>query len=489
MLFVEPTFLFLFLPLLLWAYWCAPVGMRNLLLTIASLFCYAAGQPHHLLLMVCSILLNYLAGLAVGSGTPTAKKWWMVLAVVGNLGVLVAFKYTGFLVENLNVLTATLGLDPLTVPRVGLPVGISFFTFQAMSYVIDVYRGRVEPQRRVLDLALYISFFPQLIAGPIVRYTDVARQLISRRLTGRLFESGVRRFIIGLAKKMILANAVAGPSDQIFALPADELTTPIAWLGIVCYSLQIYFDFSGYSDMAIGLGRMFGFRFPENFRFPYAASSVTDFWRRWHISLSSWFRDYLYIPLGGNRGSVLRTYCNLFIVFVLCGLWHGASWLFIAWGMWHGGLLVLERLGLSSLLNRTWRPVRHGYTLLAVMGGWGLFRIATGPTMRPEPMLFAGQYFTTLCGFGAVDSVRSLPEFFTSYTLCVLSVAMLCAVPISVCRIVAQLSRMTQSELRRRSSWRNAVQFGSNAGLLAALAWSVMLMSADLYNPFIYFQF
>ena len=318
---------------------------------------------------------------------------------------MIVFKYADFLVGNLNALLGPLRLAPLSLPGIALPIGISFFTFQALSYVIDVYRREVPVQRNPFDLGLYIALFPQLIAGPIVRYHDVARQLVERVVTRQGFAYGVERFVVGLGKKVLIANTLAVQADLIFAIPADQLTAPVAWFGLVCYTLQIYFDFSGYSDMAIGLGYMFGFRFLENFSHPYVAQSITEFWRRWHISLSTWFRDYLYVPLGGNRGSALRTYRNLVLVFFLCGLWHGASWSFVVWGLLHGFLLVIERMGLGRLMARWPRALRHAWTLFFVMIAWVFFRADSLPQARGIP----SRDVRGLPCVGSRASARALP--------------------------------------------------------------------------------
>ena len=331
MVFSSATFLFAFLPVVLIGVLITPRAARNLFLLFMSLFFYAWGELYFVALMLVSIMMNYLVGGAIGrsgKGTETARLW-LTVGIVINLALLGYFKYANFLVENWNLLTVQLGLEPFDHRDVHLPLGISFFTFQAMSYLIDVYRGDAEHDRNPINIALYIALFPQLIAGPIIRYHDVYQQIRTRSLSVDLAYSGLTRFICGLAKKLLIANPLGEVADQIFAINGNDLSTPVAWLGILCYSLQIYFDFSGYSDMAIGLGRMLGFRFLENFNYPYIASSVQAFWRRWHISLSNWFRDYLYIPLGGNRAGLFRTYCNLVIVFFLCGLWHGASWNFV----------------------------------------------------------------------------------------------------------------------------------------------------------------
>jgi alginate O-acetyltransferase complex protein AlgI len=294
-----------------------------------------------------------------------------------NIGTLVFFKYANFAVDNLNLLLAWIHLAPVHCERVRLPIGISFFTFHALSYVMDIYRGKAAAARNPRDVALYIFFFPQLIAGPILRWSAIAPQIARRVVSREGFAEGVRRFVGGLAKKMIIANVVAVPADQIFALSGAELTPALAWLGAACYTLQIYFDFSGYSDMAVGLGKMFGFQFLENFDFPYISQSIKEFWRRWHISLSTWFRDYLYFPLGGNRRGEWRTCLNLVIVFFLCGLWHGASWTFVVWGLYHGFFLVLERTRFGGWVAGMPRLLRHGYALVVVMAGWVLFRADT----------------------------------------------------------------------------------------------------------------
>ena len=292
-----------------------------------------------------------------------------------NILILVIFKYADFIVENLNSLFENLALEPVKQPHIILPIGISFFTFQAISYLVDIYRKEVVYQKNFVNLALYISLFPQLIAGPIVRYHDIASQLIKRTFSFEKFGEGVERFIIGLSKKVLLANNFAIVADEIMDSNFVDLTTPTAWIGIVSYSFQIYFDFSGYSDMAIGLGKMFGFTFLENFNFPYISKSIKEFWRRWHISLSTWFRDYLYIPLGGNRVSNWRVYFNLLIVFILTGFWHGANWSFLVWGIFHGFFLIIEKLGLDNFLKKLWFPLQHFYALFVVLIGWVFFRI------------------------------------------------------------------------------------------------------------------
>jgi alginate O-acetyltransferase complex protein AlgI len=483
-LFTEPTFLFLFLPILLGLYFIK--GSRehgtygNWLLLVASVIFYAKGGGAFTWLMLGSIAFNYWMAIAVNraQGTPAASRR-LAFAVAVNLAVLGVFKYANFFADNVNALLLTAGARPVAVPRVLLPIGISFFTFHAISYVVDVYRRDATAQKSPVHAALYLLLFPQLIAGPIIRYRDLADQLARRVVTLDDFADGVRRFIIGLSKKVLIANVVAGPADQIFAMPFPELSPAHAWLGIVCYTLQIYFDFSGYSDMAIGLGRMFGFRFPENFRWPYIADSVQAFWRRWHISLSTWFRDYLYIPLGGNRVSVARRYVNLVIVFFLCGLWHGASWNFVIWGLWHGSFLVLERVtsnrsnrdARSSLSSSIWA---HVYTLAVVMIGWVFFRADTLSGAIAFLKAMAGA--TT-----AAPTAYTVWWYLTPELWLALAAGAIGSAP----WVPALAGRMAAR--RPESAW--GVSMLGSATLAALLVASIMHVAARTYNPFIYFRF
>jgi len=475
--FASPIFLFLFLPLTLAAYFIVPRAGRNTVLLAASLVFYAWGEVPYLALVLGSVAFNYALGAAIGR-TPAgaARRRWLVLAIVGNLAVLAVFKYANFAVANVNALAPILAITPLAVASIPLPLGISFFTFHAISYVVDVYKGNAHAERNLPRFALYILLFPQLIAGPIIRWRDIAAQLPARGERIADFAYGVRRFVLGLGKKVLIANSLGAVADRIFALPAAELTTPLAWLGLVCYTLQIYFDFSGYSDMAIGLMRMFGFRILENFNYPYISRSIREFWRRWHISLSNWFRDYLYIPLGGNQRGEKRAYANLVIVFLLCGLWHGASWPFVLWGAWHGLFLVAERAGLDAWLRRT-GPLSHAYAMAAVMGGWVLFRC--------ETLTQAGHFYAALLGFAPGDPARSMvAEYLDPFVATMLVVAIVFATPLA----------------RRIGRWRDrAASAGGAGGTLALwldMAWTgtvFLLASAFLaagtYNPFIYFRF
>lgn len=371
MVFSSLVFLFVFLPIVLVLYYLSSKKYRNYLLLLASLFFYAWGEPTYVVIMLVSIGANYLCGLLVDEKrADKVRVTGVVISVIFNICMLGVFKYSGFFVKNINTAFNT----SLPVPEIALPLGISFFTFQAMSYVIDVYRKDAKVQKNIFDLSLYISLFPQLVAGPIVRYQTVADQIDERDHNIVKFGDGVRRFIIGLGKKVLLSNSLGMLADSVFGMQTYQLTVVSTWLGILAYSLQIFFDFSGYSDMAIGLGKMFGFEFLENFNYPYISQSASEFWRRWHISLGSWFRDYVYFPLGGSRRGNFRTYINLFIVWFLTGFWHGASWTFIAWGLYFGLLIGMEKSYLGKFLNKVPRFIRHIYLLLVVMIGWVFFR-------------------------------------------------------------------------------------------------------------------
>ena len=367
MVFSNLIFLYLFLPVCLIAYFfCPGIRAKNAVLILFSLIFYAWGEPVYLLLMIASAAVNWYFGLLIER---RRKKIFLILALVLDLGCLAVFKYAGFFVENLN---AVFGAS-IPVPQIALPIGISFYTFQALSYTVDVWRGDVPAQRSFAKLLLYISLFPQLIAGPIVRYSDVAAQIDDRQFDASEAFYGATRFCIGLAKKVLLADAAGKVASQILDGSLASNTTVAAWLGILLYTFEIYFDFSGYSDMAIGMAKLFGFDFDANFDHPYLSASLTEFWRRWHISLGRWFRDYVYIPLGGSRVSTPKCIRNLLIVWVLTGLWHGASWTFVAWGLYHGILLLLEKYPLKGILAKTPSPIRHILTLLAVIVGWVLF--------------------------------------------------------------------------------------------------------------------
>jgi len=469
MVFSSIVFLCFFLPICFVGYYLVKPKYKNILLLVASLFFYAWGEPIYVLLMLASILLNYLLGLGMGKNSPEKKrKLLLVLGVVVNLGMLGVFKYANFFVTSVN---AAMGMEVMKAVNIILPIGISFYTFQALSYVIDLYREKFDVQHSFLDMALYISFFPQLIAGPIVKYKDIWMQLHTRKFDAQQVYFGFRRFAFGLAKKVIIANTVAAVADQMFGLPLNDLGTAGSWLGIVCYTLQIYFDFSGYSDMAIGLGKMFGFDFLENFNYPYIARSMQDFWRRWHISLSTWFKEYLYIPLGGNRKGPGRTYLNLLIVFFLTGLWHGASWTFVVWGLYNGAYLVVERLFLGKWLEKC-KPkfINHIYTIFAFVTGWVFF--------RAETMEQALRYLKRMFVFHGENPRFSAGMYLTPFVATIIVAGILLSGPL-------QKNVPLKSWLYDRQ--RKSVLTTSTVFVLIVL--SFMFIVSGTYNPFIYFRF
>lgn len=371
MVFSSFTFLFIFLPITLLAYFIVPkknIKIKNLVLFVMSLIFYTLGEMKYFWLMILSIVVNYF--LAVKMNDKNRKRL-LILAIIFNLGLLGIFKYANFVIQSIN----SMFNSNIANLNITLPIGISFYTFQIMSYVIDVYWKKVKPQKNFISVATYITLFPQLIAGPIVNYKTVENELVKRKQSWNNVAEGLRRFIVGLAKKVIIANNVAILADTIFNTSAAELGTILVWLGAIAYAIQIYFDFSGYSDMAIGLGKMFGFNFLENFNYPYIATSITDFWRRWHISLSSWFREYVYIPLGGNRCSKLKWLRNIIVVWMLTGLWHGANWNFIIWGLYFGVILIIEKLFLQKLIEKSPNVVKHIYAIFFILIGWMIFRV------------------------------------------------------------------------------------------------------------------
>lgn len=379
MLFSSMTFLWLFLPGVFIIHCILPPKARNVFLLLASLLFYSWGEPVYIFLMLASILINYLLALFIDKykDKQAAARWMLIADICINIGLLWYFKYFTTFISGINKVNSLLGghIGTIEVKDIALPLGISFYTFQILSYVIDVYRGECEVQRNVIDFALYVSFFPQLVAGPIVKYRDVAAQIRERKPNSTQMAAGIRRFIYGLSKKVILANTVASVADSIYAASRDAVASKWLWVGALLYTLQIYYDFSGYSDMAIGLGKMFGFDFPENFDYPYVSVSIREFWRRWHISLSSWFKEYVYIPLGGNRKGKSRTYINLAIVFVITGIWHGATLNFLLWGCFHGFFLLLERGWFGRWLDKNrFKAINHIYTMIVVVVGWAIFR-------------------------------------------------------------------------------------------------------------------
>lgn len=482
MVFSSTLFLFLFLPIVLIVHFLVPRGLRNHVLLVASLLFYAWGEVGYFVLMLASIMTNWFFGLVVARHDDRRDaRWAVALSVVVNLALLGWYKYGNFLADNLSPILVQLGLPAIQLAPIPLPIGISFYTFQAMSYVIDVHRGEAEVQRNPLHTALYVSLFPQLIAGPIVRYHDVATQIASRVVTSAGFAEGIRRFSIGLAKKVLIANAAAVPADAIFALPPETLSPATAWLGAICYTLQIYFDFSGYSDMAIGLGHMFGFTFLENFNYPYVSRSITEFWRRWHMSLSTWFRDYLYIPLGGNRKGPVRTYFNLFLVFFLCGLWHGASWAFVAWGAYHGVFLVLERAIRPRLRFGFPRIVAHAYTLLVVLVGWVFFRAAT--------LEGAVGHLSAMAGLAGAEGIEKteVEDFVTNRLRVALAFGVIGSTPFLP--VLARHARRLAGALPRGEAGVAFLEALGGAFALAILFLSALELAASTHNPFIYFRF
>ncbi len=429
------------------------------------------------MLMVFSILFNYGAGLLLAGPAPRpSSRALLFLAVLVNLALLGVFKYANFFTEIVNNLLGSFGIPALEISPLHLPIGISFFTFQAISYIVDIYRGQARVQRNPLDCGLYIALFPQLIAGPIVRYHDIVGQLRNRKHTLSRFHSGAVLFIIGLGKKMLLANPMGGVADQIFQLPAGEIPLVLAWSGAIAYTLQIYFDFSGYSDMAIGLGRMFGFELLANFNYPYNSRSFREFWQRWHISLSRWFRDYLYIPLGGSRDSARRTIINLWTVFLLCGLWHGASWTFVLWGVLHGTFLIGERFLWGALLTKTPDLLRRCYLLTGVLFTWVFFRAET---------ITAGKDFVQamLGANGLTSRLYPLGLPWNNYTTIVLGIAILGASPLFPW-VNSKLAQQWPAEQLRLLWCLLSLPFSAILFIVCALE-----LAAGTHNPFIYFRF
>ena len=471
MVFSSLVFLCIFFPATFLLHWVIPNRkVKNGLLLTASMLFYTYGEPVYILLMLTSALLNYAFALLMEKHR---SKLLIALAVAVNLAILGVFKYTGFLLTNINAL---LGLA-LPIPQISLPVGISFFTFQALSYVIDVYRDEVAVQKNYGKLLLYISFFPQLIAGPIVRYKDIAQEIDERTVTPRQIAFGLRRFIVGLGKKVLIANAMGAAADYIFNHGAANINILAAWIGAAAYLMQIYYDFSGYSDMAIGLGKMFGFHFKENFNHPYIADTVQNFWRRWHISLSSFFRDYVYIPLGGNRKGKFRTVLNRIIVFFLTGLWHGANWTFILWGLFHGFFLLLEEF--VPLIKKLPKVLRHIYTLLAVTVGFVVFRADT----IGEAVLYIGQMFG---GFDFSAGAMSFAiQALTPYFIAMLLVAIVCCGPLA--KLTERVSSWEEKETLTPTE--NKLQIASFVLAFLLLTWCILRLAGGSYNPFIYFRF
>jgi alginate O-acetyltransferase complex protein AlgI len=471
--FSSHIFIFYFLPLALLLYYALPRAWQHLMLTLVSYVFYGWWNPWFTILMLISTAIDYFGGKIVSApgASQRQRKTGVILSVVSNLSLLAFFKYSAFFAGNLSLAAQWLGMGPLPLPdfffNIVLPVGISFYTFQSMSYCIDLYRGHAVPARSFVDFACYVSMFPQLVAGPIVRYGSVADQLRERSYSVEVFVAGFTRFNFGFAKKILLANPMGAIADQCFGAGEGALTAPMAWLGVVAYAFQIYYDFSAYSDMAIGLGKMTGFHFPENFDSPYKSKSITEFWRRWHISLSTFLRDYLYIPLGGNRKGPARTYINLMLVMLIGGFWHGAQWTFIVWGAIHGGMLALERLmGKDSWYGRLPDPLRVALTFVIVLITWVFF--------RAENFEVATRYLGAMFGLGGEAPAASLLSGYLMRPANWLYVA-LCA---AVCFAVPSCQKV----LEVVTPWKVV------AGLVL-LVFGISLMYTQGFNPFLYFQF
>lgn len=466
MVFSSTIFLCVYLPLVLLGYYICPKKGRNLFLLIVSLVFYAWGEPKYVFLMIFSILVNYIFGRLMDKHRENKKrlKLMLVLSVVIDIGLLSVFKYTDFIITNVNAIFGA-NFDLLNI---ALPIGISFYTFQAMSYTIDVYRNDVRVQKNLIDFGMYITMFPQLIAGPIVRYADVQDQLADRSVTTADFSEGIMRFVVGLGKKVLLANQMGAVWSEIYALGGD-VSALMAWTGAIAYTFQIYFDFSGYSDMAIGLGRMFGFKFPENFRYPYQSVSITDFWRRWHITLSTWFKEYLYIPLGGNRCGLARQALNLLIVWSLTGFWHGAGWNFVMWGLYYFVILFIEKLFLLKALDKLPKLFRHVYALLLIVIGWVIFASDDVGVLLP--------YLGSM--FGANGAVGGM-DVYTLFTKAVLLI---------IC-CVASTELPKRLFLSATGAMNEKAAFTIKSVMtIALLALSMILLIGDSYNPFLYFRF
>lgn len=464
MAFSLPVFIFVFFPVTFVEYYLIQDRFKNIWLLVASIFFYAWGEPKYVILILLSTLVNYYLGLVIDNQNASLRrKVALTVSILFNIGILVYFKYSTFFAE---IVQSLIGLElegTFLVSRSPMPIGISFFTFQILSYQIDVYRRNVPAQKCLYKLALYIMLFPQMIAGPIVRYSDIAEEIEHRNISLALAYSGLKRFMLGFSKKIIISNAMGAVAD--YAYSNIGLSSALSWLGALCYMLQIYYDFSGYSDMAIGMGRMAGFHFQENFEHPYAASSVQDFWRRWHISLSSWFRDYVYIPLGGNRKGKIRTYLNLLVVFFITGLWHGASYNFIVWGMYHGLFLCLERIGGKDVLKKLPKPFVHLYTLFVVLIGWVFFR---ADTLGDAAAVIRIMFSPSRWNWPAILPVVNKENVF----FLVVSVLLMCGIPQRVIDTVQRRAVILE-----------------DICILIAFTIGLLYMVGSDFNPFIYFRF
>ena len=468
------------MPFTLLGYYLIPNNYKNYWLLLTSLIFFAWGGVSYTIILIISIVLNYFFGIKIQNNINTTKGYsWLIFGVSVNLLLLGVFKYANFMSININWLLDVFSIPNIRVLNILLPIGISFYTFHSLSYLVDIYRQKARAQRNIFDVSLYICMFSQLIAGPIIRYSDVWQQLRERTHSLAKFSSGIERFLIGLGKKVLLANLFAKVADDMFGSDVLNLSAINAWMGIICYSLQIYLDFSGYSDMAIGLGRMFGFEFLENFNFPYISKSIKEFWRRWHISLSSFFRDYVYIPLGGNQVKVGRIYLNLLIVFFLTGFWHGANWTFVFWGLFHGFFIVIERLGLQNFLNKIWKPLTNIYCILVVMFGWVLF--------RSETLNDALSYWKAMFNFNLTNQQNAL---FLDHIDIELGIGFILAL-LGIFGIYQYLLKFISTYLTNLNSKLLSYFYYLFSAIFYALiliACSIYLMAGN-YNPFIYYRF
>lgn len=473
MIFSSLEFLCVFFPAVFVLYCIFPsIKLKNMLLIVASLMFYAYGEPGYVVLMFGSAFFNYVVARIIEKSS-TYKKFFLIIDVLVNLGALAVFKYADFIVESCNQLFSA----NIPKPGIALPVGISFFTFQALSYVIDVYWKRIEVQKSFWKVLLYISFFPQLIAGPIVKYRDISKEIENRIVNADEAARGLRRFICGLGKKVLIANSVGLVADHVFNAPTVDINILTAWIGAIAYMLQIFYDFSGYSDMAIGLGKMFGFHFKENFQYPYGADSVQEFWRRWHISLSTWFREYLYIPLGGNRKGKARTCLNRMIVFLLTGLWHGANWTFVIWGLWHGLFLLLETY--LPFIKKLPKFITRVYTLIVVCVGFVIFRAdSLGSGLFMIRQMFSGFTFES-------QSMSFALQQMTPWFAIMAVIGIVGAAPI---RGVVTRIREKGEETKMTGRWK-VVWIALNLASVLLLCWCMIRLSGNTYNPFIYFRF
>ncbi len=472
MVFSSLIFLFGFLPLVLIFYFITPNKYKNITLFLSSIFFYTWGEGKLVILLLLSSIINYCLGLFIEKSNK--KELGLIIALIVNFAALGYYKYADFTLTNFNYLVEFLGLNSLEIknlPNTVLPIGISFYTFQAVSYIIDIYMKKIQANKNYINFATYLCMFPQLVAGPIVRYIDIKSQFTDRKPNVDAISAGVQRFVIGLSKKVLIANTMAQIADEIFNTSITEISTPIAWIGAFAYAMQIYFDFSGYSDMAIGLGKIFGYNFPENFNYPYISKSIKEFWRRWHISLSSWFRDYLYIPLGGNRMGKYRTYINLFIVFFVTGLWHGASWNFIIWGLWHGLFLIIERIGFNKVIERTHSIVQHSYTLLVILIGWVIF--------RADNLSMAWKFILKMFTFDFNSSYYS--QYAEIMTINPFNIIVTILAILLSCPIYSHLNKLLKNN--------DTIDWVFRIGVIGLFLLSVIFINSSNYNPFIYFRF